>query len=158
MIRALVAVSAFLLSLTVARAATLSVVKGEVLVNRGEGYESVRDDAELSPGNIAVARAGSSAKVIFSNGCTVYLGVGTVFTVPKEPPCEGGKYSRADANSLPNRSGASQDWSAATKTTVATEPLQTDVMPYLLGAAAIGGITAGALAFGGGGGSPPASP
>ncbi len=161
MVRALTLISAALLFAPAAFGATVTVIQGEALVRRGDGYESIKGVADLAPGDTVLAKAGSSAKVTFANGCMVFLGMGMVFSVPSEPPCGGaGGGSGTTTNALQDTGApAAQDWSAATQTTAASEGMQTNVMPYLLGAAAIGGIAAGALAFsGGGGGGPPASP
>lgn len=159
MVRTFLALSATLLSATSLHAARLTVVKGDALVSHGDGYKSVRDAADLFPGDTVVARAGSSAKVTFANGCTIHLAMGAVFNVPAEAPC-------GDASGAPTASGGisetsavpTQDWSAVTQTTAAAETSQFNAMPYLLGVAALGGISAAALAVSGGGGSPPASP
>ncbi|CCB66363.1 hypothetical protein [Hyphomicrobium sp. MC1] len=163
MVRTLLPLVAALSSATSLHAARLTVMKGDALVSHGDGYESVRDAADLFPGDTVVTRAGSSAKVTFKNGCTIRLGIGIVFSVPAEAPC--GDASAASTAS-PTASGgfsetsalATQDWSAVTQTTVAPEASQFDALPYLLGATAIGGISAAAFALSGGGGSPPASP
>lgn len=163
MTRTFLIVATALLPATSVDAARLTVTRGDALVSHGDGYESVRGGADLSPGDTVVARAGTAAKVTFANGCTVHLGMGIVFSVPAEAPC--GAASTASATPSNVSDGVSetsaaptQDWSAVTQTTVAPETSQFNVMPYLLGAAAIGGISAAALALNGGGGSPPASP
>lgn len=146
---------------TAAQATSVTVLQGEALLRRGEGYESVKGVADLSPGDTVVAKAGSSVKVTFSNGCTVFLGMGMVFSVPAEPPCDGSGSASEATGTLPNTAAPpAQDWSAATQTTVAPAETQTNVLPYLLGAAAVGGISAAAVAYagGGGGGGTPASP
>jgi hypothetical protein len=85
--------------------------------------------------------------------------MGMVFSVPTEPPCggSGNVGSSAGANPEPSLS-QTQDWSAVTQTMPEAGETQSNVTTYLLGATAIGGVAAGALALSGGGGSPPASP
>lgn len=162
--RTFLIVATALLSATSVDAARLTVTRGDALVSHGDGYESVRGGADLSPGDTVVARAGSAAKVTFANGCTVHLGMGIVFSVPAEAPCAASTASATPSNVSDGVSETSaaptQDWASVTQTTVAPETSQFNVMPYLLGVAAIGGISAAALALngGGGGGSPPASP
>lgn len=163
MTRTFLIVATALLSATSVDAARLTVTRGDALVSHGDGYVSVRGGADLSPGDTVVARAGSAAKVTFANGCTVHLGMGIVFSVPAKAPCGAGSAASATPS---NVSGGvsetaavpTQDWSAVTQTTVAPVTSQFNVMPYLLGTAAIGGISAAALALNGGGGSQPASP
>ncbi|MBL7489255.1 hypothetical protein [Frankia sp. AgW1.1] len=163
MTRTFLIVATALLSATSVDAARLTVTRGDALVSHGDGYESVRGGADLSPGDTVVARAGSAAKVTFANGCTVHLGMGIVFSVPAKAPCDGAGAASATPSNVSDgvsetSAAPTQDWSAVTQTTVAPETSQFNVMPYLLGAAAIGGISAAALALNGGGGSPPASP
>lgn len=157
MTRMLIAFLAACLFATEALGATLKVIQGEALVRRDSGYKAVKGVSDLAPGDTVLAKAGSSAEVTFSDGCTVYLGTGMIFDVPSDPPC--GKAS--SASNSPSDSGAlgTQDWSAATQTAVAGEGAQVNLMPYLLGATAIGGAAVGAIALsGGGGGGRPASP
>lgn len=155
---------AVMLSASAAHATSVVVMRGEALVSHGDGYESIAGVAEVSAGDRVVAKAGSSVKVTFRNGCTLFLGMGMVFDVPSDPPCGGEAGAETTTGAVGDNSPSStQDWSAGTQTTVAPdvalEPPQTNLMPYLLGAAAVGGISAAALAFSGdGGGSPPASP
>ncbi len=158
MFRTLAASAVASMFATAANATNVSVIQGEALLRRGDGYESVKGVAELSPGDTVVAKAGSSVKVTFSNGCTVFLGMGMVFSVPAEPPCGGVDSSGTTTGAIPDATASAQDWSAVTQTTVTPPETQTNITPYLLGAVTIGGISAAALAFSGGGGGTPTSP
>lgn len=147
------------------RAASLDVLSGEVLLSRGGAYQSVRGSSEVVAGDTLVSRAGSSAKISFSDGCVTYLGMGMAFTVEAKSPCETGQSSAietgANANSASNAIpvDASSGWVEGTETLAVSQAPQTDVMPYLLGAAAVGGVVIAVSALGGGGGdSPPVSP
>lgn len=146
---------------TAAQGSTMTVLHGEALVSHGDGFERVSGVANLSPGDTVMAKAGSSVKVTFSNGCTVFLGMGMVFNVPAEPPCGDAASNReTTTGAVPDAASPSsaQDWSAVTQTTATPDPMQTSMMPWLLGGAALGGVAAATLAFGGSGGSTPASP
>lgn len=161
MTRMLVAFLAACLFATGAFGATLKVIQGEALVRRDSGYKAVKGVSDLAPGDTVLAKAGSSAEVTFSDGCTVYLGMGMIFDVPSDPPCGKASSTSGSPFDSPSDSGAvgTQDWSAATQTAVASGASQVNLMPYLLGATAIGGAAAGAIALsGGGGGGRPASP
>ena len=145
----------FLAMISMAHAASVTVIRGEALVSRGEGYETLKGSANLVAGNTVVPAPGSSVKVTFSNGCAVFLGAGMVFSVPTDPPC-GAPSTFASSGVQEANAAAAQDWSAVTQTTAfnATQP---NLLPYLLGAVAIGGISAAAVGPSGGNGSP-ASP
>jgi hypothetical protein len=144
-----------LVTMSVAQAASLTLIRGEALLSRGDGYESLKGPASLDAGDIVVPSPGSSVKVTFSNGCAVFLGGGMVFSVPEVPPC-GGPSALASNGSQAAETASAQDWSAMTQTT-AVDATQSNLVPYLLGAAGIGGISAVVAGLGGGNGSP-ASP
>lgn len=142
--------------ISLAEAANVTVIKGEAFVSRGEGYETLKGSINLSAGDRIVPKSESSVKVTFANGCAVFLGAGMVFSIPQNPPCggpvaEGGILQEADPTLV-------QEWSAATQTT-AFNAAQPSLLPYLLGAVAIGGISAAAVGLSGGaGGGSPTSP
>ena len=74
--------------ISTAEAASLNVSHGEVLLSRGAGYETVKGPAELLVGDTVLGKPGSAAQIAFADGCTVPLGVGTVFKVGTTSPCE----------------------------------------------------------------------
>jgi hypothetical protein len=153
-------------TISTAQAATVTVIQGEALLSHGNGYEAIRGASNLVPGDTVVAKPGSSAKITFSNGCTVFLGMGMVFSVPAEPPCGPDSGAAPSNPSVTTNVGTQEagalpakDWSAATQTTLSSAEAPPNVLPYLLGAAAIGGISAAAIGLSGGGGSgTPTSP
>ena len=61
------------------QAATLGAIQGNVLVNRGGGYETIRGATNLRPGD--------SAQVVYPDGCVVPVEVGAVVTVAESSPC-----------------------------------------------------------------------
>jgi hypothetical protein len=106
-----------------AAAATVTVTQGEVLVSRGDGYEAIRTNAEVLAGDSLVARPGGVAKVTFGNGCSVFLAMGMVYSVPAEPPC--GVQNASTTVSSPQSPG---NWAAGTNTFPgddAISPIQT---------------------------------
>jgi len=158
MVRAFLILATVYLSASATLGATLSVIHGEALVRRGDGTTSVSGVSELAVGDTVLAKPGSSAEVSFPNGCTVFLGMGMVFDVPTEPPCG----SAGDSGTGSGRTHATdalgaQDWSTWTQT-LASKSTQNSSTPYLLGAAAVGGVAAGAIALSGDDGGRPASP
>lgn len=145
-----------------AKAANLQILKGEVLLSHGDGYRAVQAPTEVLVGDTIVSRPDSSAKITFADGCAVYLGMGMVFTVESQSPCGSGRSDQGETGAVPSRNsdetlvGGDGGWGAGTETLAASDETQTNVMPYLLGAAAIGGIAVAASTLGGGGddGSP----
>ena len=127
-----------------ALAANLNVAQGEVLLSHGAGFETLTTSTELSVGDTVIGKPGSAAQISFADGCAVPLGVGTVFRVGKLSPC--GTHS------------AGLGASGATETPTdgpappTTEEHKTNFLPYVLGAAAVGGIVAVAVSAGGGDG------
>jgi hypothetical protein len=68
-------------------AATLGAIQGNVLVNRGGGYETVRGAMNLKPGDTVMAQAGGSAQIVYPDGCVVPVEVGAVVAVGEASPC-----------------------------------------------------------------------
>ena len=122
--------------ISTAEAASLNVSHGEVLLSRGAGYETVKGPAELLVGDTVLGKPGSAAQIAFADGCTVPLGVGTVFKVGTTSPCQ------------PHSAGPGA--SGVTETPGDEADHKPHILPYVLGAAAIGGIVAVVLATRGG--------
>jgi hypothetical protein len=115
------------------QAATLEAVQGQVLVNRGSGYQFEIGPTDLKPGDLVIANAGASAHITYGDGCVVPIEAGSVMTVAQRSPCAA-------------QSGGTPSF-GLTPTTVG------------IGVAAIGaGVGAAAVLGGGGGGDKPASP
>jgi hypothetical protein len=146
---------AFFLFASAAQAANIEVTQGEVLLSHGAGYQSIHGSAELLVGDMVVAKPDSAARISFADGCTIYLGMGMVFTVEARSPC--GSSGAGGAAAKNADVAISGDWSAGTETLAVTDEVQANVTPYLLGAAVVGGIAAAASMLGGDGG-PPVSP
>ena len=68
-------------------AATLGAIQGNVLVNRGGGYKTVKGATNLTPGDTVMAQAGGSAQIVYPDGCVVPVEVGAVVTVGEASPC-----------------------------------------------------------------------
>lgn len=147
-----------------ARAATVEITKGEVLLDRGSGYQVIRRSMGLQPGDRIVSRPGSIARVTFADGCAVYLGMGMVFSVDEHSPCSEGsdsaKHARLtrDAGSEYVAGAGNDGWSAGTQTLAVADDAQVNIWPYVVGGVAIGGIVAAVAALGGGSDAPPVSP
>jgi hypothetical protein len=82
----LVPVLALFASLS-ASAATVEAVKGKVLINRGEGFQQAASGAQAKAGDLVMASAGGSAKLVYPGGCQIKVIPGRVISVAKQPPC-----------------------------------------------------------------------
>ena len=62
-------------------------VKGKVLINRGDGFQPATSGTNANAGDLLMANAGGSAKLIYPGGCQVSIIPGRVVSVGKQPPC-----------------------------------------------------------------------
>ena len=86
--RALYFVPGLLIFLSLpAFAATVDLVKGKVLINRGQGFQQVTGGAQANAGDQLMASPGGSAKLVYSDRCQVSIVPGRVVNVGKQPPC-----------------------------------------------------------------------
>lgn len=70
-----------------ADAATLEVLRGRVLVNSGHGFKVAGTYSELRVGDKIIADPGSAAVVVYPNGCSVPVIMGSVVEVAGRSPC-----------------------------------------------------------------------
>ena len=117
-----------------AEAASLNVSHGEVLLSRGAGYETVKGPAELLVGDTVLGKPGSAAQIAFADGCTVPLGVGTVFKVGTTSPCQPHS-AGPGASGVTETPGDSGWWHLG-------DWQSNPVLPVLLTAGVVGGIVA----------------
>jgi len=68
-------------------AATVELVSGDVLINRGNGFQHVRGTSEVKVGDSVMARPEGSARVIYDDTCWVPVKPGHVVVIALEPPC-----------------------------------------------------------------------
>jgi hypothetical protein len=73
-----------------AYAATVNATQGQVLLNLGQGYKQVTGSSEAGPGAIVVANPGGSAQVVYSDGCSITVTPGMVYTIAPQSPCGSG--------------------------------------------------------------------
>jgi hypothetical protein len=71
-----------------ALAATVNPIKGQVLLNRGDGYKLVSESTDAAPGAQVIVNPLSVGQVVFADGCAVKLEPGAVFTIAAQSPCE----------------------------------------------------------------------
>lgn len=69
-----------------ARATTLTVVSGEVLVSRGEGYQMVSGQTQVAPADCLLVNPGSSAKLTYDDGAEVQVSPGSTMCVGSAAP------------------------------------------------------------------------
>src|ERR1700674_3963241 len=84
---------AFALALAVgtsAGAATLISIQGPVQINSGAGFHQVSGAAQVRPGTSIMVGPGGSAEVLYSDGCRMPAGPGSVVTVAPISPCAQG--------------------------------------------------------------------
>lgn len=140
-------------------AATLHIEKGNVLLSRGAGYETVTSSRHLDVGDTVAARAGAKAKVVFDDDCRVSLEAGMVLTIQQQSPCGSNvEPNAADvASDAPPASDTvlGNDWNGTTEV-VSSGTTGTELI--FLGAAAVGGIAAAFAFLGAEGDSAPVSP
>ena len=117
-----------------AQAATLDGVQGEVMVNRGNGYELATNGMELQPGDVVVVNPGGAAQLTYGSGCAVPLQVGAVVPVSTTAPCS------------PLTTGATET------------PAPLNAMTFTIGAVVVGGGIAALVALNGNDKDRPASP
>lgn len=70
-----------------ASAATLNAVQGQVLINRGDGFQRVASGTEVREGDLVMANPGGSAKLIYPGGCVTEVKPGGVVTVNDGSKC-----------------------------------------------------------------------
>ena len=69
-------------------AATVNVNQGQVLINRGQGYEQVVGSTQANPGDTIVVNPGGSAQVLYPDGCSAPVVPGSIVTVASQSPCQ----------------------------------------------------------------------
>lgn len=80
-----------------ARAATVRVLQGQVLVNAGQGYRLVDGSTQLGPGATVVANPGAVAQVVYTDGCAVTVQPGSVYLIAPQAPCQTGEPTQSGA-------------------------------------------------------------
>lgn len=62
-------------------AATVQNVSGTVLLNQGDGFKPVSGSSQVKVGDRVMARAGSSAEIVYADGCVAKVQPGAVATI-----------------------------------------------------------------------------
>ncbi len=72
------------------RAATLEPEQGEVWINHGQGFLRVYGPADAKVGDNVMVGPGSTATVVYDDGCRVAVQPGAVMMIGPVPPCASG--------------------------------------------------------------------
>ena len=70
-------------------AATVTATQGQVMVNRGTGYQLLVGSTDVGPGATVVVNPGGSARVVYPDGCAVTVEPLVVHAINADSPCEG---------------------------------------------------------------------
>jgi hypothetical protein len=88
-------------------AATVTATKGQVLINRGGGYQLVVGTTDANPGTTIVVNPGGSARVVYPDGCAEMAEPFSVYTINAKSPCESKTDKSATGNSTTGSMGIS---------------------------------------------------
>jgi hypothetical protein len=69
-------------------AATVTATQGQVMINRGQGYQLLVGSTEADPGATVIVNPGGSAQVVYPDGCAVTVEPFTVHAINAKSPCE----------------------------------------------------------------------
>ena len=86
-------------------AATVIVLEGQVLINRGHGYHMIQGTTEAGVGDTIVANPGGAAQIVYANGCTKEVLPQSVVTISRHSPCRAEQPVREGHTSAPEISG-----------------------------------------------------
>lgn len=111
-------------------AATVESIQGNVLINRGEGYQPATAQAQISAGDLIMASPGGSADVVYYDGCRVTVQPGAVVAIARKPPCGAGSMMHLGAGSYKDSPMVFED------------SIAPPIGGSLVGALALGGIAA----------------
>ena len=89
------------LSVAPARAALLQDISGNVVVNRGEGFEPVKGSVELATGDQVVVGPGGTATLSYGGGCNVPVAPEAVVSVSAKAPCPPAKPGQVVGQQVP---------------------------------------------------------
>jgi hypothetical protein len=113
-------------------AATVTATQGQVMINRGQGYQLLVGSSDVDPGATVVVNPGGSARVVYPDGCAVTVEPLVVHAINAESPCEGKKEMTKDMTSNTTLywigggaalvAGGAYAYIASTHTAVAIDP------------------------------------
>lgn len=68
-------------------AATIQPGQGQLLINRGQGFQPVTGPVDANPGDQIMVDPGGSAQLVYGDGCNVAVKAGEVTVVTAQSPC-----------------------------------------------------------------------
>lgn len=95
-------------AVTPALSATVKPIHGEVLVNRGNGFEPIAAASAIEPGDTVMAGPDSVAEIIYADSCAVTVRPGAIVSVSSQPQCRqavadfSGRMGATNDNSSPS--------------------------------------------------------
>lgn len=69
-------------------AATVEPIGGSVSVNAGSGYKVISAPVQAKPGDVILTSSGASARVVYTDQCSIVVKSGRVVSIAPEPPCK----------------------------------------------------------------------
>lgn len=84
---AIAALAILVLGMAPVQAAVLQGISGQVVVNRGDGFESAMENTEVLPGDQVVVAPGATAILAYGGGCSVPVPAESVVEVAPKAPC-----------------------------------------------------------------------
>ena len=68
-------------------AATVDSLEGQILLNRGDGFQQLAAPTTANPGDSVMASADGNAKLRYADGCVIDIRPGAVVSVGEKSPC-----------------------------------------------------------------------
>ena len=68
-------------------AATVDSLEGQILLNRGDGFQVLTAPTTANPGDKVMASADGNAKLRYADGCVIDIRPGAVVSVGEKSPC-----------------------------------------------------------------------
>ena len=82
-----VAVASLIVASSTAQATMVQPVSGQVMINQGQGYKTIKNPIELKTGDQVIVNPGGFAKVNYTDGCSIPVQPGAVATIGAQSPC-----------------------------------------------------------------------
>lgn len=99
MFKSVVVLSAAVVAFGLPASAATVNPSGQVSVNQGAGFHTVKGAAQVNPGDKVMVASGGSATVVYENGCSLTLDAG-VHVVPPVSACQAGAGSLANPTTI----------------------------------------------------------
>ena len=140
---ATVTLAGLILANTLVQAATVQPVNGHAMINKGAGFIKIDKATRLQQGDTVIVAPGGTAKLSYSDGCSIQVKTAAVVTVRAKSPCalKNGQFSEGGMVQTQAAAGA---WTTATTSSGGAAGAGA-AGAGAAGAAGIGGIGLGAI-------------